>query len=458
MPHRRVKSGLDKTLANDLIAAMPDVVLVFTYPGFELIYGNEAGRAWLSGALGVSDLTGLDLSTAIVGASRGKWAQYIEAVLAQGTSEHVHIGAAGRRWQLRLARQPAQGPCTAITLSATDITDLADMRAQLDDSDLHYRTLFETMRTGVVYHRGDGRVIRVNPAAETILGFKEADMIGWSPLKGKWDVIREDGSVFAGAEHPIMQVVRTGQALDDQLLGVPHPDGRRRWIRLSARPVSRGANGEVENLVVCFHDVTEQQALREQTQAQMAQLDRALEQSLLAMAEMIEQRDPYTAGHQQNVADLAERIAQEMGLGEERCRIVRLAALVHDIGKNAVPLEVLVKPNGLSELEHDMIKLHVEAGYKVLSRIEFAQPVADVMRQHHERLDGSGYPAGLSGDQILLEARILAVADTVDAMANDRPYRKAPGMAAALAVLKQSAGTHYDADVVAALRRTLIAA
>lgn len=458
MPHRSLQSALAKTLANDLIATMPDVVLVMTYPGFELIYGNEAGLTWLSGALGVEALAGLDLSTAIVGGSRGSWAQYIETVLEHGTSQHVHIGAAGRRWKLRLARQPAEGPCTAITLSGTDITDLADMRAQLDDSDLHYRTLFETMRTGVVYHQADGRVMRVNPAAEAILGYKEAEMIGWSPLKGKWDVIRADGTVFAGTEHPIAQVVRTGQALDDQLLGIPHPDGRRRWIMLSVRPVRRDADGRVQNLVVCFHDVTEEQALRAQTKAQMAQLDRALEQSLLAMAEMIELRDPYTAGHQQNVADLAERIAREMGLSDERCRIVRLAALVHDIGKNAVPLEVLVKPNSLSSLEHDMIKLHVEAGYKVLSRIEFAQPVADVMRQHHERLDGSGYPSGLAGDDILLEARILAVADTVDAMANDRPYRKAPGMRAALAVLDQAAGTHYDPDVVAALHRMLKAA
>lgn len=458
MAQTRARAGLGAALANDLIAAMPDVVLVISYPGFQLLYGNEAGRAWLSTALSAGDITGVDLSTAVVGGSRGSWAQYIEAVLANGTSQHQHIGAAGRRWQLRLARQPAEGPCTAISVSATDITDLVDMRAQLDESDHHYRLLFETMSTGVVYHHADGRVMRVNPAAEAILGYREAEMIGWSPLKGKWEVIREDGSVYAGAEHPIMQVVRTGEALDNQLLGVPHPDGRRRWIRLNVRPALRAADGRVENLVVCFQDVTDEQALRDQARAQMAQLDRALEQSLLAMAEMIEQRDPYTAGHQQNVADLAERIAHEMGLSQERCRIVRFAALVHDIGKNAVPLEMLVKPTSLTAVEHDVIKQHVEAGYKVLSRIEFAQPVADVMRQHHERLDGSGYPAGLRGDDILLEARILAVADTVDAMANDRPYRKAPGLRAALAVLEQAAGTHYDPDVVAAFRRTVTAA
>ena len=173
------------------------------------------------------------------------------------------------------------------------------------------------------------------------------------------------------------------------------------------------------------------------------------------MAEMIEMRDPYTAGHQQNVAQLADRIAREMGLGEDRCRMIRLAALVHDIGKNAIPIDLLVKPTGLSPLEFDMVKQHVEAGYHVLSRIEFAQPVADIMRQHHERLDGSGYPHGLAGDQILLEARILAVADTVDAMVNHRPYRAARGMPATLALLEQSAGAHYDPDVVAAFKRTV---
>jgi putative nucleotidyltransferase with HDIG domain len=181
----------------------------------------------------------------------------------------------------------------------------------------------------------------------------------------------------------------------------------------------------------------------------------ALEESLLAMAEMIEMRDPYTAGHQQNVARLADRIAREMGLSDERCRIVRLAALVHDIGKNAIPVEILVKPASLSPLEHEMVKLHVEAGYQVLSRIQFAQPVADIVRQHHERLDGSGYPLGLAGDQILLEARILAVADTADAMVNHRPYRPARGLKAALAVLEQSAGAHYDPDVVDAFKRTM---
>jgi PAS domain S-box-containing protein/putative nucleotidyltransferase with HDIG domain len=455
MPQTHALQTLDKSLANDVIAKIPDVVLVMTYPDFQFIYGNEAAAALVSGTLGINGLAGLDMRSAISSSRVAQWKGFIDAALANGFSEHTYTGVKGRRWHMRLQRQPAKGPCSAITLTASDMTALAQAHDQLQDSDLHYRVLVETMSTGVVYHQADGRVMRVNPAAEAILGYKEADMIGWSPLRSKWDVIREDGSVFAGAEHPIMEVVRTGVGLDNQLLGIPHPDGRRRWIRLSARPVRRGNDGAVQNLVVCFEDVTEQQELRQQTLAQMQQLDRALEQTLHAMAELIEQRDPYTAGHQQNVAELSERIAREMGLSAERCQMVRLAALVHDIGKNAVPLDILVKPTGLTPLEHEMVKQHVEAGYNVLSRIEFAQPVAAIMRQHHERLDGSGYPLGLSGDAILPEARILAVADTVDAMVNHRPYRQALGLQAALGVLEQAAGTHYDADVVAAFKRTL---
>lgn len=458
MPEISAQHPLEVSLANDLILNTPTVVLLISYPGYELTYANRAGQAWLSRVPGFNDQSSRDLRSAIPSAVADKWRGYINQTLENGHSEHVHIGVSGRRWHLQLKRYPAEGPCTSIALIAFDKSDLADAQSKLQHSDLHYRVLFDTISAGVVYHHADGRVIRVNPAAEAILGYSEADMIGWSPIRGKWDVIREDGTLFAGAEHPIMEVVRTGKAVDNQLLGIPHPDGRRRWIRLSARPVIRATDGKLDNLVVCFHDVTEQQELRVQSKAHLQQQERALEQALMAMAEMIELRDPYTAGHQQNVATLAERIARQMGLNDERCRMIRLAALVHDIGKNAIPVEILVKPTGLSSLEHDVVKQHVEAGYQVLSRIEFAQPVADIMRQHHERLDGSGYPHGLAGDQILLEARILAVADTADAMVNHRPYRPALGLKAALAVLEQSAGTHYDADVVAAFKQILPAA
>lgn len=173
-----------------------------------------------------------------------------------------------------------------------------------------------------------------------------------------------------------------------------------------------------------------------------------LEESLQALASMLEKRDPYTAGHQRRVADLAEKIALELGLPKEQAHGIRLAGLVHDIGKIQVPAEVLNKPGKLTDLEFDMIKLHPQVGYDILKAIKSPWPISDVVHQHHERLDGTGYPQGLKGDQVIIEARILAVADVVEAMSSHRPYRPGWGIEAALTEITKLRGTHLDADAV----------
>lgn len=186
-------------------------------------------------------------------------------------------------------------------------------------------------------------------------------------------------------------------------------------------------------------------ALRERRRATAA-----LEQAVTAIAATIEIRDPYTAGHEQRVCDLALAIARRMGLPAAQQDGLRLASVLHDIGKIRVPIEVLTTPRPLTALEFELIRQHPDVGYDIIRHIDFPWPIADIVRQHHERLDGSGYPLGLKGDQILIEARILAVADVVDAIASDRPYRAARGMAAARAELRDQAGRLYDAEVVQA--------
>ena len=172
-----------------------------------------------------------------------------------------------------------------------------------------------------------------------------------------------------------------------------------------------------------------------------------------AMALTIEKRDPYTAGHQIRVAQLATAIARELGYDEHRIEGLRLAAMVHDIGKIYVPAEILNRPGRLTLPEFEVIKTHVEVGYDILKTIDFPWPVADIVRQHHERLDGSGYPQGLRHDSILPEARILAVADVVESIHSHRPYRPALGMDVALKELADHRGTRYDAAVVDACLR-----
>lgn len=189
---------------------------------------------------------------------------------------------------------------------------------------------------------------------------------------------------------------------------------------------------------------------REQAQNQ---LYKALESTIEAMSKTMEWRDPYTAGHQKRVAEIAVAIAKELGWDDVRLNGLHLGCLVHDIGKVAIPSEILTKPSKLTELEMQMVKGHVKTSYEILKDIPFFWPIADMVHQHHERLDGSGYPDGLKGDQIILEARVLAVADIVEAMASHRPYRAAIGLESALKAIVDGRGTLFDSEVVDACLR-----
>ncbi|WP_237246431.1 CHASE domain-containing protein [Sideroxyarcus emersonii] len=183
------------------------------------------------------------------------------------------------------------------------------------------------------------------------------------------------------------------------------------------------------------------------------QLERTLDQTIGAMATVIEIRDPYTAGHQRRAADLASAIAREMGLGDGQLRALTLAAMTYEIGKIQIPAEILSKPGKLDEVERNLIQVHAQAGFEILREIAFPWPIAKIVQQHHERLDGSGYPQGLRGDDILIEARIIAVADVVEAMLSHRPYRPALGLDAALAEITGQRGVLYDPAVVDACVR-----
>jgi putative two-component system response regulator len=186
----------------------------------------------------------------------------------------------------------------------------------------------------------------------------------------------------------------------------------------------------------------------EELRQSCTKLQKTLNETIQAWVSAIEVRDPYTADHQRGVTQLACAIATEMGLPKEQIKGIRLAGLIHDIGKLDIPLEVLSKPTELTKLERDMIQAHPQVGYDVLKTIGFPWPVAQIVLQHHERLDGSGYPQGLSGEKIILEARILAVADVVKAMSSIRPHREPCGIDKALDEISQNRGVLYDSRAV----------
>ena len=176
----------------------------------------------------------------------------------------------------------------------------------------------------------------------------------------------------------------------------------------------------------------------------------SLEQTIEVIAETVDHRDPYTAGHQRRVADLCVAIAGKLGVSTERTEGLRLAASIHDLGKIGIPAEILAKPGRLSEHQSALIKEHVQIGYEIVKDVEFPWPIAQMILQHHERLDGSGYPQGLKADEIILESRILAVADVVEAMSSHRPYRPSMGIDEALDEVLSNRGTLYDPEVVEA--------
>jgi putative nucleotidyltransferase with HDIG domain len=221
---------------------------------------------------------------------------------------------------------------------------------------------------------------------------------------------------------------------------------------LSLSPIV-DSGGQAVAQVLVVRDVTEQRRVEEELRGSGALLEQALDATVQALSAAVESRDPYTLGHQRRVAELARAIAVELGVDADRLRGLCVAAEVHDVGKIHVPIEILSRPGRLTDGEFALVKEHAESGYQILKGIAFPWPVAGIVRQHHEKLDGSGYPLGLKGDDILVEARILCIADVVEAMASDRPYRPALGVAAALEEVTLHRGRLFDSEAVDACLR-----
>ncbi len=321
-------------------------------------------------------------------------------------------------------------------------SEQARAQQELQESEDRYRQLFDSGNDGVMILRLDGRIVEVNKVSCEQLGRTRKEMLATNAA-----AINAPGSAERIPAR-IEQVRADGSGVFESVL--VRADGSVFPADISVRLIIyEGAPA----LLATVRDVTERKRLADAERESARQIEGALMEAVSAMATVVEQRDPYTAGHQRKVASLATAIARQMGYPEERVRGLGLAASIIDIGKVSVPAEILGRPAALSEAELDLVKAHAEAGYAVLKDVRFPWPVAEFVLQHHERLDGSGYPRGLKGEAILPEARILAVADSVAAMASHRPYRSAVPLQAILEEMNRLRGTKYDAGVVEACLR-----
>ena len=324
-----------------------------------------------------------------------------------------------------------------------DITESERMIQALRESESKFRVLAEQSIVGI-YTLDQGRVTYANPRAAAIYGYTPDEVIG------------QPFSLFATEQDwPLVQ-----QSMDMRLRGdvtsVAYElagrkkDGSNVMVAIHGGIMEMGGH---QILMGVMLDATEKHRSDLAIHDYIDRIERMIQGTVDAMSLMVELRDPYTAGHERRVGEVAAAIAAEMGLDEDRQRGLRLAGAVHDVGKMAVPTEILVKPSRLTALEYELIKGHAEQGFQVLQGIDSPWPIAEIARQHHERMDGTGYPRGLRGDEILLEARIVAVADVMESMASHRPYRPTRGIDAALDEIAANAGRLYDPDVAAACLR-----
>jgi PAS domain S-box-containing protein/putative nucleotidyltransferase with HDIG domain len=320
-----------------------------------------------------------------------------------------------------------------------EVTDRRQGAEVIREPEPLFREYIENAPDGVYMNDLEGRFLFGNRKCEDIIGYRRDELIGKNFLE--LNILTED-SLYKAAR--LLQANAEGKSTGPDEIDLIHKDGRIIPIEISTAVVSC----EDQRIVLAFvRDITAHRKAEIKFEGTLATLRKALNTTIQVMVSAVEIRDPYTANHQIRCADLARAIATEMGLAGERIDAIRMAGAIHDIGKLATPAEILSKPTRLTEVEFRLIKEHAQQGYELLKDAESIWPLAEIVHQHHERIDGSGYPRNLKQDEILLESRILAVADTVEAMASHRPYRPALGIAAALQEIEDRRGILFDIAV-----------
>ena len=376
---------------------------------------------------------------------RAEFTRY--ARLQRGVSWHSEIiDQAGRRIPVEISSGVAEVNGRRLIMGVfRDIRERRRSATELRESERQLQEAVAGAPVPVMLHADDGSVLMLSREWTRITGYAPED------IRTVDDWMRLAYGPDAAQPHERIKELyeRQGPALQGEFGVRTARHGETRLWKFYASPLGRLPDGRRLMLSMAV-DVTDYRQSEAQRQQGVEKLQRSLSDAVEAMARAMAKRDPYTAGHQDRVAELSGAIARELDMDTEQVRGLRMGAGIHDIGKIYVPSEILNRPGRLSAAEMAIIHAHCEVGYDIVKHIEFPWPVSDIIVQHHERLDGSGYPYGLKGEEICLEARILAVADTVEAMSSYRPYRPSLGIDAALGEIERNRGRLYDGDAVGA--------
>lgn len=325
-----------------------------------------------------------------------------------------------------------------------DITSRKQTEEALQKSEGQYRSIFENASEGIYQSTPGGKLISANPAQAHMYGYDTPEeMIASISDMGKQLYVNPEERT------QLRKLLEEHGMVKGFVFQSRKKNGEIMWVSVNASTV-KDVSGKIVYYEGIVEDITSRKMAEEALIQTMDKLRKSLMGTIQTISTMVEVRDPYTAGHQRRVSSLARTVAQEMGLSNEAVNNIRIAGSIHDIGKTSIPAEILSKPTMLTDIEFSLIKVHPQTGYDILKDVGLPYPVAKIVFQHHERLDGSGYPMGLKDRQILLETRIMSVADVVEAIASHRPYRPALGIEKALEEIKENKGKLYDKGVVEA--------
>jgi PAS domain S-box-containing protein len=322
------------------------------------------------------------------------------------------------------------------------VQQLETANQALKDSEMNYRSIFENSLEGIYRTTKEGQFLIANPAFCRMLGYSS-----FEELEEKINDIGNQLYVNPEDRSHLIRLLGQNNTVEGFETRFFKKDGKTLWVELNIRAI----HDEQGNLLYyegIDEDITPRKQAENNMQQGMERLQKAIEGIINVIVTVVEARDPYTSGHQKRVAKLAQAIAVEMGLSSQQIEGIRMAGVIHDLGKISIPTEILSMPRKLTDIEFSLVKAHSELGYTILKDIEFPWPIAQMILQHHEKINGTGYPQGLKGDHIMLEARILVIADVVEAMASYRPYRPALGIEAALEEIEKNKGLLYDPEVV----------
>lgn len=340
----------------------------------------------------------------------------------------------------------AEGALKEVQAVGLDVTELMAAKQAHENERRRALALFENSPEAILASWDGVHIDEANRAFYRTTGFSKEQVIG-RPLRE---------ILFPGTqgnplniEH-LLERANSGEPAVGE--GTIEAGKSKLFLSLLLLPVG-GKATKGRGVYLFFRNLTALKEKENQLLTSMKHLHAAFSQTVDMLALVVEGRDPYTAGHQKRTALLSLAIARRLGLDEETCKGVYLAAAVHDVGKISVPSEILSKPGRLLDIEFSLVKAHAEEGYNILRKVDFPWRIAEIVHQHHERLDGSGYPQGLKGDEILLEAKIVSVADTVEAMGSHRPYRPSLGIGAALRHVEEGKGTLFDRSIVDVCQR-----